>query len=274
MRRLLLISSLLVSALVLCGPSQAQVTPVPQSEWRSIASPSPTRGLLASNSLGQLSPDLALSSYQRGLELQANELAGYTAISVIDAELPDSAQKAEFEFEQHYSAPTSLEFSSLRSSGDPFVKSNVIVRLLQSEVDHVRRREQSLTAINSANYKFTYKGASQLNGAPVHVYEVKPHAKRVGLFKGKIYVEATTGHLLRAQGRIVKSPSFFIKKIDFMQDYATLDGFTLPVHTHSEAQTRIIGRAVVDVTNREYHTQSAAASNRSGETAAITDGTD
>jgi len=274
MRRLPFISSLkLVLALALCSAAQAQVDSIPQSELRSGTTPTLARDLAITSS-PQLSPDLALATYQRGLELQANQLAGYTAISRIDAELPDSAQKAEYELQQHYSAPASLEFSAVHSSGDAFVKSNVIIRLLQSEVDHVRHHEQSETAINSANYRFSYKGASQLNGTPVHVYEVKPHAKRVGLFKGKIYVDAVAGHLLRAQGRIVRSPSFFIKKIDFVQDYAMLDGFTLPVHTHSEAQTRIIGRAVVDITNRDYHTESAAAMERPGETSAIAVGTD
>lgn len=274
MRRRSFISRLtLWSALVLCGAVQAQVVSIPQLELRTGASPTPLRGLAIASS-PQLSPDLALAAYQRGLELQANQLAGYTAISLIDAELPDSAQKAEYELQQHYSAPSSLEFSAVHSSGDAFVKSNVIVRLLQSEVEHVRRHEQSETAINSSNYRFTYKGAQQLNGTPVHVYEVKPHAKRVGLFKGKIYVDAVAGHLLRAQGRLVRSPSFFIKKIDFVQDYATLDGFTLPIHTHSEAQTRIIGKAVVDITNRDYHTESAARMERFEELSALADGTD
>ena len=136
------------------------------------------------------------------------------------------------------------------------MKSNVIVRLLQSEVDHVHRREQSQTAISSANYKFSYKGSSLINDVPVYVYEVKPHKKRVGLFKGKIYLDAATGELVRAQGRIVKSPSFFIKKIDFIQDYAHVNGFTLPLHLHSEAQTRIVGKAVIDIRNRDYQTES------------------
>jgi hypothetical protein len=203
----------------------------------------------------RLTPDLALTTYQRGLQQQTIGLGGYTATSFIDAELPDSAQKAEFELKQHYSAPAVLEFSPLRSSGDSFVKSNVIVRLLQSEVDHVHRREQSQTAINSANYKFSYKGSSLISDVPVYVYDVKPHKKRVGLFKGKIYLDAATGELVRAQGRIVKSPSFFIKKIEFVQDYAHVNGFTLPLHLHSEAQTRIVGKAVIDITNRDYQTE-------------------
>jgi hypothetical protein len=211
-----------------------------------------------STSAPRLSADTALMTYERGMAQQANSLAAYTVTSLVEAELPESAQRAEFELQQHYSAPSSLEFSPLRSSGDAFVKSNVIVRLLQSEVDHVHRREQSQTAINSENYKFSYKGIAKVNDIPVHVYEVKPHKKRVGLFKGKIFVDTSTGYLIRAQGRIVKSPSFFIKKIDFVQDYATVDGFTLPAHLHSEAQTRIIGKTIVDIVNRDYRTQPIA----------------
>ena len=77
----------------------------------------------------------------------------------------------------------------------------------------------------------------------------------MGLFKGKIYLDAASGELVRAQGRIVKSPSFFIKKVEFIQDYAHVNGFTLPLHLHSEAQTRIIGKAVIDITNRDYQTE-------------------
>ena len=197
-------------------------------------------------------------AYERESNQETSELTGYTATSVIDAELPDSAQKAEFELRRHYVAPSVLEFTPIRSSGDQFVKSNVIVRLLQSEVDHVHRHEQAQTAISSDNYKFNYKGIARLNDASVHVYEVKPRHKRVGLFKGKIFVDASSGRLLRAQGLIVKPPSFFIKKIDFVQDYATVAGFTFPVHIHSEAETRLVGKAIVDITHRDYQPELAA----------------
>lgn len=220
-----------------------------------------------------LSADLALATYERGLEEQSNELAGYTATSVIDAELPQSAQKAEFEMKRRYSAPAVLEFLPLRFTGDAFVKSNVIVRLLESEVEHVHRREQSQTAISSLNYKFIYKGTSQIGGTLVHVYELKPREKRTGLFKGRIYVDALNGQLVRAQGRIVKSPSFFIKKIDFVQDYATIDGFTLPTHMHSEAETRLVGKAIVDVTHRDYQPEFAGNAGGRLQSIGLLDGT-
>ena len=88
------------------------------------------------------------------------------------------------------------------------------------------------------------------------------------LFKGKIYLEDDTGHLLRAQGAITKTPSFFIKKIRFIQDYATVAGFTLPMHVHSEADTRIVGKAVIDILHRDYQLQGS----NQGSSQAITDG--
>lgn len=243
----------LALAFLLSSFSLAQISGTQQSAF---AAPNAAPEYSIVTSVPLLTPDLALTAYERALQHQTTGLGGYTATSLIDAELPNSAQKAEFELKQHYAAPAALEFSPLRWSGDAFVKSNVIVRLLQSEVDHVHRREQSQTAISSANYKFSYKGSSLIDGIHVYVYEVKPHKKRVRLFKGKVYLDAATGELVRAQGRIVKSPSFFIKKIDFVQDYAHVKGFTLPLHLHSEAQTRIIGKAIVDITNRDYQIES------------------
>ena len=253
--RLLLSNSWLATLLLafsLSLTAAAQVSVIDENSFAGSPLGSSGESISIPVSLAHLSPDLALATYQRGLQEQSSDLSGYTATTIIEAELTESAQKAEFELKQRYAAPGILEFTPVRSSGDSFVRSNVIVRLLQSEVEHVQKREQWKTAIDAENYKFSYKGDEQLNGTAVHVYDVKPRHKRVGLFKGRVYVDASDGCLLRAQGRIVKSPSFFIKRIDFVQEYATIEGFTFPVHLHSEAQTRIAGKAVVDIVLKDY----------------------
>ncbi len=200
----------------------------------------------------RMSPELALETYEQHAARQGEMLASYTASTTIAADLPDTAQHGEYELTREYVAPRTLKFTAIRFQGDKFVKSNVILRMLQSEVSHVEKQEGPQTAINSANYKFSYKGVQDLDGHAVHVYAVKPRQKRPGLFKGKIYVDVATGSLRRAEGTLVKNPSFFIKSIDFVQDYADFHHFTFPVHVHSVARTRIVGRAVVDVTIRDY----------------------
>jgi hypothetical protein len=223
----------------------------------SAASSSPALGLPAPVTMPRMAPELALQVYRGRSVIQAQRLAAYSAITTIHAELPDTAQSGEYQLERHYSAPRSLQFTALRYVGDGFVKSNVIIRLLQSEVDHVKQADSDDTAISDANYKFSSKGTGEINGRVTHIFQVKPRKKRVGLFKGRIYLDAYTGSLVRAEGMFVKSPSFFVRKIEFVQDYADIGDFTFPVHVHSDARARIIGRTVVDIYHRDYRPVSA-----------------
>lgn len=199
-----------------------------------------------------MSPELALATYLHRTEQQAYDLASYSAVTVIHAELPDTSQSGEFELQRKFEAPHTLQFTPVHFTGDGFVKSNVITRLLQSEVDHVQKDDPAETAISPANYKFSYKGANRVQDRLVHVYQVKPHKKHAGLFKGRAYLDAQTGELVRVEGNVVKSPSFFVKHIEFVQDYADVQSFTLPVHFHSEAKARIVGRTIVDIVHRDY----------------------
>ena len=203
-------------------------------------------------SLPRMSPELTLQAYRNRVAQQAALLSSYSANSVILAQLPATQQFGECDLQRLYFAPHTLEFKSVRFVGDGFVKSNVILRLLQSEVDHVQKDDPAATALSDDNYKFSYKNTTQLQNRPVHVFQLKPRANRPGLFKGKIYLDAHTGNMVRAEGRVAKSPSLFIKRIEFVQDYKEFGAFTFPVHTHSEARTRLVGRAIVDIYHYDY----------------------
>ena len=218
--------------------------------------PAPVLNVTAT--LPVMSPELALTTYERRAAQQTAELASYSAVTVIHAELPETSQQAEYELQRKFEAPHTLMFTPVHFTGDGFVRSNVITRLLQSEVDHVEKDDPALTAITTTNYKFSYKGVTRVGERLVHVYQLKPHKKRLGLFKGKIYLDAHTGTLVRVEGSVVKSPSFFVKHIEFLQDYADVRSFTLPVHIHSEAKARIVGRTIVDIVHRDYQPVQAA----------------
>jgi hypothetical protein len=218
----------------------------------------PVADVAAPVALPRMAPELALQVYHGRAVIQSQQLAGYSATTIIHAELPETAQQGEFEVQRHYSAPHTLQFTPVRFNGDGFVKSNIITRLLQSEVDHVKQEDGGQTAISKENYKFSYKGSAKVDGRTVHVFQLKPRSKRPGLFKGRIYLDAYTGSLVRAEGGVVKSPSFFVKKIEFVQDYTDIGNFTFPTHIHSEARARVIGRTVVDIYHRDYQPVSTA----------------
>jgi hypothetical protein len=200
----------------------------------------------------RMSPELALAAFQERLQQQLGEVPSYSASTVIAVELPDTNQRGVFELRKGFSAPHTLKFTPVRYSGDGFVKSSVITRLLQQEVTQTANGDALKTALNQQNYKFAFKGVSTRAGHDVYIYQVKPRAKLPGLFKGHVYLDSQSGALLRAEGELAKSPSFFVKKIQFSSDFAEVNGYTLPVHIHSDAKTRIIGRAQVDISNSDY----------------------
>lgn len=199
-----------------------------------------------------MSPELALSTYYRRAARQAGGLASYGVSTIVNANLPDSMQQGRFELQTQYIAPATLRFTPLRFTGDRFVKSHIINRYLQAEVQHVERQDRAATAINLANYTFNHKRTETIGGRVLHVYTVKPRRKSPGLFKGEIALDAITGSLRRAKGTMVKSPSFFIRKIEFEQDYEDVNDLTVPVHLRSTAKARLVGRVVIDVTMRDY----------------------
>jgi hypothetical protein len=205
----------------------------------------------------RMSPELALQVHDARTKLQASELGEYADTTTIEAELPQIAQKGRYQLRRMYSAPKSLAFKAVNFVGDNFVKTNVIARLLQSEVDHAKTADDANTAITTDNYKFSYKGVAEVEGKPLcHVFQVKPRHKRVGLFKGTIYLDVYTGAMVRAEGRMVKSPSFFVKNIEFSQDYTNVDGFDMVSHIHSTADARIVGKTIVDITHTDVQARS------------------
>lgn len=231
-------------------PSYLQLDNIPAPDFHAASQLS--AGLNPPPPLPRMPPEIALQTYRDRATQQAARLASYTANSVILAQLPATQQFAECDLQRLYSAPKTLTFKSVRFVGDGFVKNNVIIRLLQSEVDHVQKDDPGNTALSEGNYKFAYKGTAHIQDRLVHVFQVKPRTHRAGLFKGKIYLDAYTSNLVRAEGRLAKSPSLFIKRIEFVQDYKEVGAFNFPIHIHSEAETRLVGRAIVDIYHYDY----------------------
>ena len=232
----------------------------PAPSYSSIVTPDWHTGssLLTTTTLPRLAPQLALQVYQFRVSRQSAQLSAYSATTTIHADLPDTHQHGEFVLNRQFRAPKTLQFTPVHFAGDNFVKSNVITRLLQSEVDQLQKDQPGQIAINDQNYKMSYKGSDCVSGRLVHVFQVKPRHKRPGLFKGRIFLDSFTGSIVRAEGRMVKSPSMFVKNINFVQDYADVGSFTFPTSIRSEAKTRLIGRVMVNMSHRDWRPEIAS----------------
>jgi hypothetical protein len=237
--------TLVASAALAPDPELAQV--LPARHWDSGLALAPPAAP------PRMTPELAFSMFQQRLHQQGERgPLSYSALTIISAELPESNQRGKFELLRELTAPNELKFKPIEFTGDGFVKSNVINRWLVSEVQRAQRGADPDSALTQQNYKFSYKGEAEIFGHDAHIYQLKPRTKAAGLFKGKIYIDAASGSLLRAEGTLARSPSFFIKKVEFTSDFADIGGNWLPVELHSITYTRVIGRAIVDVSTSNY----------------------
>jgi hypothetical protein len=67
------------------------------------------------------------------------------------------------------------------------------------------------------------------------------------LFKGELWLDAETCLPVRESGRFVKSPSIFLRRIEFVREYDIRDGVAIPRQIESTVETRLVGKAELTV---------------------------
>ncbi|MDX2181022.1 MAG: hypothetical protein SFV18_15615 [Bryobacteraceae bacterium] len=193
-----------------------------------------------------------IAKYLSAQELQRSNMRGVEMDVEIDAAIPRLAKKGKMMALRAISKVGRVTYDFLKFDGDNTVKKDVIARYLATEAQASETPDPAL-AINPTNYKFKYKGEQLKDARNVLVLELNPRRKAVGLFKGEIWLDPETCLPLRESGRFVKSPSVFLKKIEFVREYQVRDGIAVPTRMSSFADTRIVGRTELNVSYSNFH---------------------
>jgi hypothetical protein len=177
--------------------------------------------------------------YLVAAEGQQDALRGATQEVDIDAAVPKLKKQGKLHALKSISKLGRITYHALGFSGDNTVKTEVIARYLKAEVDAADG--SSNLSITPKNYKFKYKGTEEHNGRQAYVLHVTPREKRVGLFKGELWLDAETYLPVRESGSLVKSPSIFLKKMQFVREYGIENGVSTPQRIESKVETRFFG---------------------------------
>jgi hypothetical protein len=196
-----------------------------------------------------------VDKYVGATQVQQEHLRGVQMVVDIDAELPKLEKHGKLRALRMISRLGLITYKALGFSGDNTVKQEVITRYLAAESS---ARENGTIAITPANYKFRYSGRIVQGGVTMLVLQITPKKKAVGLFKGELWVDASTGMPIRESGEFVKTPSVFLKKIAFVRDYQLRDGVAFPLRIQSTVDTRIVGRAQLDISFSDFSKQEGA----------------
>lgn len=186
-----------------------------------------------------------VSRYLAATQAQQSALRGGTEEIDIDAAVPKFKKRGKLHALRSISKLGKITYHALGFSGDNVVKTEVIANYLKAEIDSAKG--QSNVSITPANYKFKYKGTENWNGRQVYILHLSPREKKVGLFKGELWLDADTYMPVRESGAFVKSPSFMLKKMQFVREYELQNGVSLPQRTETRVQTRFFGNVELNI---------------------------
>lgn len=190
-------------------------------------------------------PDKIVENYCTATQSQQQSFGASMEVE-IQASLPKLKKHGRLHALRRISKLGRITYEHLTFEGDGTVKNQVIARYLTAEVEAQDEQARDL-AVTPANYKFGYKSKSVLDGRTAYVFTVSPRKKRVGLFKGELWIDAATYLPLEESGYWVKNPSIFLKKVAFVRKFGIRDGISVPLQVASTVDTRVWGPAELEI---------------------------
>lgn len=204
-----------------------------------------------------LPEDQMVSRYLQATQAQQSALRGATEEIDIDAAVPKFKKQGKLHALRSISKLGKITYKALGFIGDNVVKTEVIANYLKAEVEAAKG--PSDVALTPQNYKFKFKGIQDWNGRQIYVLHVNPREKKVGLFKGELWLDAETYMPVRESGSFVKSPSFMLKKMQFVRDYEIQNGVSIPQRTESRVDTRFFGKVELNINYLTFSKDSSQA---------------
>ena len=199
----------------------------------------------------ELAGNELFSKYQEALRQQQGTQNDLSMEVLMEGKIPKLKKEGKMSAVKLVSGIGRVTWKMMGFWGDDTVKKEVMARYMQAEQDasapkDPKDKKQDI-AITPENYNFKYKGLNNRGTLQVHVFELKPKHKRLGLFKGELWLDPETCLPVRETGKLVKNPSVFIKKMEFTRDYEIREGVAYLKRMESTTETRLVGKAQLNI---------------------------
>ncbi len=151
-----------------------------------------------------------------------------------------------------YRAPGTETFTTNSGKGSGFIRHHVFQRLMQAEAKRARANKDPDSLITPENYTLEIIGKDRIGSFDCSVVHAIPKRKETDLFEGKIWIDNQDFAIVKIAGHLAKSPSFWIKHVDFVRDYRKIDGFWLLSREEAVSAVRIYGKETLTIDYEGY----------------------
>jgi hypothetical protein len=144
----------------------------------------------------------------------------------------------------------SMTWTVLDEGGSDYIRDKVLLAMLEGEAETVEKNLVTRSGVAEPNYRFSRAATSESIAVPpgLERFRIIPKRADMMLVDGTAWVAAADGDLVQVDGRLAKSPSFWMKTVDVVRRYARIEGVRVPISTESTADVRFAGRTVLRMT--------------------------
>jgi hypothetical protein len=129
--------------------------------------------------------------------------------------------------------------------GSDLIRRRVFRSMLENEEQIFANGDMARSSITTTNYDLSPAPASEPGLVKLFA---RPKRKDVTLIDGAVYITDTDADLVRVEGRLAKSPSFWTRRVDVVKQYARVGGLRVPISVESTAQIRFAGTSTMTMT--------------------------
>lgn len=135
---------------------------------------------------------------------------------------------------------SSFRYTIVAEGGSDYIRSHVLVAALNSEQQLWTSGAMDRAGFTPDNYTFEPRG---LQPDGLVSLSVKPRRKAPLFLEGSLFLNPDDGDLVRLEGRLVKSPSFWTRRVEIVRWFRRVAGVRMPVAVESTANVVIAGRS-------------------------------
>ena len=167
----------------------------------------------------------------------------YRAVRRLEAE--NRGRRGWLEAVTEYSIENGFSYQVTAEGGSSLVRSKVLRTVLEGEREIITGGETARSSLALANYAFQPNGVDDDGLANILL---SPKRKERVLVSGTMFLRPDDGDLVRLQGELAKSPSFWIRDVQIVRSYERIGGVVVPVTLESTAHVRFLGPASLRMT--------------------------
>ena len=182
---------------------------------------------------------------QRFLALDDPTPSEYRALRHLDASNDTFDKNAWMDVWTEAGPDGVFRYRVVSEGGSEYIRQRVFLASLETERKMWASGAPDRAALTAENYVFEDRG-ERLDG--LAGLTVKPRRKDLLLVEGSIFLRPDDGELVRMEGRLTKSPSFWTRRVDIIRWYRRLAGFRMPVALETVANVVIAGRSTFRMT--------------------------